>query len=101
MAAVLVRCGFDAYKYVDPYFYASTFRACYSYPIHHVPEIEIVETIEMSTPEVIPPLTKKQAGRPKRKRFVRRMTGKRMMTCSRCGKKEGHNRKSCNEDFSS
>lgn len=57
-AAVLVRGGLDVFKYVDPYFYASTFRAIYLFSMHPITEPELPEASEPTTSLVLPPLTK-------------------------------------------
>ena len=46
---------------------------------------------------VCPPETKRQVGRPKLKRLRPCALVVRKMKCSRCGKKEVHNHKTCNE----
>lgn len=96
-AAVFKRAGLDVYKHIESYFRVTTFRACYSFPIHPIPDVLDCVANAGDAGYICPPETKRQAGRPKFKRLKPRPLQVRKMKCSRCGKKEGHNRKTCNE----
>ncbi|KAM7514243.1 hypothetical protein LguiA_003826 [Lonicera macranthoides] len=96
-AAVFKRAGLDTYKHIESYFRDTTFRACYSFPIHPIPNVLDCVADAGDAGYICPPETKRQAGKPKLKRLKPRVLEVRKMKCSRCGKKEGHNRKTCNE----
>ena len=66
------------------------FRLCYSHSIHPIADMQAIEGEGEDAVHVNPPETKRQAGGPKSKRFQHRIYARRMMTCSRCGKREGH-----------
>ena len=66
------------------------------FPIYHVPSIWKPDcNVDGDSEVVLPPLSKKQPGRPNKKRI--RANGEKVMqiTCRRCGKVGNHNKKSC------
>lgn len=69
----------------------------YSFPIHLIPDVPDCVVNAGDAGYVCPPETKRQAGRPKSKWFKPHALVFKKMKCSKCGKKEGHNRKTCNE----
>nr|XP_011463531.1 PREDICTED: uncharacterized protein LOC101310601 [Fragaria vesca subsp. vesca] len=58
----------DVYDFIDPYFTAEYYRMCYSFPIA---PLSNVDASCSSTEEfILPPVTKRPAGRPKSKRIA-------------------------------
>lgn len=84
----------NIYDYIEDWFTSDYFRKCYSFPIYPIPNIEKGLEEVAGGLVVMPPLTKKQAGRPRTKRSRSDSDGTRQITCSRC-KEVGHNRATC------
>ncbi|XP_028108642.1 uncharacterized protein LOC114307431 [Camellia sinensis] len=89
------KSGYDLSLFVDQYFYVQSYRESYSFPIYPIPSIWKPDcNVDGDSEVVIPHLSKKQPGRPNKKRI--RLNGEkvRQITCSRCGKVGNHNKKS-------
>lgn len=85
-------------SFIDPYFYVTTYRDAYSNSIYPIP------TLWKPAPggkedSILPPLSKKPPGRPRKKRIRSNGEKTRPIKCSRCGKIGRHNKKSCKEDL--
>ncbi|KAH7833222.1 hypothetical protein Vadar_004199 [Vaccinium darrowii] len=85
-------------SFIDPYFYVTTYRDAYSKSIYPIP------TLWKPAPggkedSILPPLSKKPPGRPRKKRIRSNGEKTRPIKCSRCGKIGRHNKKSCKEDL--
>ncbi|KAL6142167.1 hypothetical protein ACLB2K_060450 [Fragaria x ananassa] len=55
----------NVYDFINPYFSVKYFRMCYSFPIQHVSNVEA----SFSEDSILPPITKRPAGRLKVKRI--------------------------------
>jgi hypothetical protein len=90
------KAGEPIYMYIEPYYFSDYFKKSYEVAISPIPSIER-DYYESSTGSSIqPPVTKKQAGRPRKKRI--RSYGevsKRPMKCGRCGEVGHHNKTTC------
>ncbi|KAL6219820.1 hypothetical protein ACLB2K_007579 [Fragaria x ananassa] len=84
----------DLYDFIDPYFTAEYYRMCYSFPI--APLNNVDASCSSTEDFILPPVTKKPAGRPKSKRIASAGEKKRIR-CGRCNKMGHHNKKSCTE----
>ncbi|KAF7145607.1 hypothetical protein RHSIM_Rhsim04G0195500 [Rhododendron simsii] len=82
--------------YVDPYYYSQTFRDSYSYSISPIPTVWMPQR-PIDEDVVLPPLSKKPPGRPKKKRIPSRGEPTEQIKCGRCHKFGNHNRKTCKE----
>ncbi|KAL6180967.1 hypothetical protein ACLB2K_047625 [Fragaria x ananassa] len=81
----------NVYDFIDLYFSAEYFRMSYSFPIH------LVSNVDACTEEsILPPITKRPAGRPKAK-MIKSSGEKKHIRCGRCLKLGHHNRQSCTE----
>ncbi|XP_028058128.1 uncharacterized protein LOC114262000 [Camellia sinensis] len=88
----------DLCLFVDQYFYVQSYQESYSFPIYLVPSIWKPDcNVDGDSEVVLPPLSKKQPGRPNKKRIRSNGEKVRQITCSRCGKVGNHNKKSCKE----
>ncbi|KAI8567854.1 hypothetical protein RHMOL_Rhmol02G0154000 [Rhododendron molle] len=90
--------GKDFKNYVDPYYMVEMYREVYSLPIYPIP------TLWKPAPggnedTILPPLSRKPSGRPRKKRLRSNGEKIRPIQCSRCGKVGRHNRKTCKEDL--
>lgn len=93
IAAMKMR-NYDPYEFCEHWYFASTYRTTYSEVIHATRDSKQWEhTAEL---RVIPPMSSKQPGRPKKNRIRTEDIGRvrRAVTCSNC-KGRGHNRGSC------
>ncbi|KAL6196415.1 hypothetical protein ACLB2K_032030 [Fragaria x ananassa] len=81
----------NVYDFIDLYFSAEYFRMSYSFPIHPVSNVD-----SCTEESILPPITKRPAGRPKAKR-IKSSGEKKPIRCGRCLKLEHHNRQSCTE----
>ncbi|KAG5524298.1 hypothetical protein RHGRI_031088 [Rhododendron griersonianum] len=90
--------GKDLQNYVDPYYMVETYREVYLLPIYPIP------TLGKPAPggnedTILPPLSRKPSGRPRKKRLRSNGEKIRPIQCGRCGKVGRHNRKTCKEDL--
>ena len=85
-------CGKNIYEFCDPYFSAHLYRQTYALPILPIADIDLAK-VDPTNVRVSPWETKVRPGRPKRKRIP---SGHReTVTCSRCGIRAFHNRRTC------
>nr|XP_011462169.1 PREDICTED: uncharacterized protein LOC105350877 [Fragaria vesca subsp. vesca] len=84
----------DVYDFIDPYFTAEYYRMCYSFPI--APLSNVDASCSSTEDFILPPVTKRPAGRPKSKRIAS-AGEKKLILCGRCNKMGHHNKKSCTE----
>ena len=85
----------SVYDYVECYFKSEFFRKAYESPVFPIPDIGKGLGNKGSISSVIlPPITKRPAGRPPTKRIKSSAEATRPLKCSRCGV-EGHNKKTC------
>ncbi|KAI5328405.1 hypothetical protein L3X38_027802 [Prunus dulcis] len=85
----------SVYDYVECYYKTDFFRKAYESPIFPIPDIGKGLGSNGSTAGVVlPPITKRPAGRPPTKRIKVFGEFKRPLKCSRCSV-AGHNRKTC------
>ncbi|XP_060969880.1 uncharacterized protein LOC133037083 [Cannabis sativa] len=92
--AVFSKRGLRVYDYVADYYKTDEMKATYDTTVNPLPnesEWTLPESLEMI---VLPPNTKKRAGRPRRRRISSKGEPKVQLKCGRC-KKTGHNRKTC------
>ncbi|XP_061988858.1 uncharacterized protein LOC133741866 [Rosa rugosa] len=93
---VIQQHGSSPYLYVNELYKVDKYRETYSFPINPLPSIS-KQVHDFGRDAVIlqPPLTRRPPGRPRKKRFRKRSEKTRVIKCGRCGKCDGHNRKSC------
>ncbi|XP_062029806.1 uncharacterized protein LOC133745675 [Rosa rugosa] len=93
---VIQQHGSSPYLYVNELYKVEKYRETYSFPINPLPSIS-KQVHDFGRDAVIlqPPLTRRPPGRPRKKRFRKRSEKTRVIKCGRCGKCDGHNRKSC------
>ena len=80
--------------YIKSYFFMNFNELVVSEPIHPVVTFGKMETVT-SKVEILPPITRKLPGRPKKKMVPSRGENMQGVKCSRCDLKGRHNRKSC------
>ncbi|KAH7853637.1 hypothetical protein Vadar_004959 [Vaccinium darrowii] len=93
---VIASAGKDLSYYVDPYYYADTYRASYSHSIHPIPTLWMPRH-PTNEDVILPPLSKKPPGRPKSRRIPSRGEKVSQIRCGRCHKLGNHNRSTCKE----
>ncbi|KAF7145415.1 hypothetical protein RHSIM_Rhsim04G0158300 [Rhododendron simsii] len=84
----------------DPsrYFHVESYRQDYSKPIYPVASLWKDDVVDCGT-SILPPLSKKAPGRPKKKRMRSIGEKVREMKYGRCGKLGNHNKLTCKEDL--
>ncbi|KAL6547183.1 hypothetical protein OROMI_022904 [Orobanche minor] len=98
--AVIRRKCPTVYNIIEEHFFTNTYRACYSFDIHSIPETEKFEfqpTVQNSD-KILPPIMNRQPGRPKGKRkpsFGEFPMKKPPKACARCGNISNHNPTTC------
>ncbi|XP_058192052.1 uncharacterized protein LOC131309432 [Rhododendron vialii] len=90
--------GKDLNLYVERYFHVESYRQVYSKPIYPVASLLKGDVVDCGT-SILPPLSKKPPGRPKKKRIRSNGEKVREMKCGRCGKMRNHNKLTCKEDL--
>ncbi|KAL2486051.1 SWIM-type domain-containing protein [Abeliophyllum distichum] len=95
--AAINRSGRRIDEFVDYYFHVAAFRKSYEEAIHPIPTSMRLEYENSVNFDILPPPTKRQPGRPKKKRIRLRGEQVRMIRCGRCGKLGNHNKKTCKE----
>ncbi|XP_058216320.1 uncharacterized protein LOC131327266 [Rhododendron vialii] len=80
------------------FFHVESYRQVYSKPIYSVASLLKGDVVDCGT-SILPPLSKKPPGRPKKKRIRSNGEKVREMKCGRCGKIENHNKLTCKEDL--
>ncbi|KAH7843228.1 hypothetical protein Vadar_014121 [Vaccinium darrowii] len=68
VVGVIASSSKDLSYYVDPYYYADTYRASYSHPIHPIPTMWMPRQ-PINEDVILPPLSKRPSGRPKSRRI--------------------------------
>lgn len=69
VVAVILKQGLDFFEYVDRCFLSETYRQCYMYEIHLIPEIERFEYQSLvDIHKILPHFLKRTPERPKKKR---------------------------------
>ncbi|KAL7240790.1 hypothetical protein ACSBR2_006439 [Camellia fascicularis] len=81
---------------IEPYFHADMYRQAYSLSIGPVLTIEN-PVCSIDDAMILPPLSKRPAGRPKKNRIASTGEFKRVIKCSRCESIGRHNKKTCKE----
>ncbi|KAL6557375.1 hypothetical protein OROMI_017725 [Orobanche minor] len=98
--AVIRRKCPTVYSIIEEHFFTNTYRACYSFEIHSIPQTEKFEfqpTVQ-NNDKILPPIMNRQPGRPKGKRkpsfgeFPRKKPPK---ACARCGNISNHDPATC------
>ncbi|XP_028076038.1 uncharacterized protein LOC114278223 [Camellia sinensis] len=97
-ATAIQKSGGDLYAHMEPFYYTSKFKDCYAESVYPIPTVE-KSLVVMDDLVVLPPIYKKQPGRPRKNRIPSRCEKIRQVQCGRC-EKYGHNRKTCKETFS-
>ncbi|KAI8562842.1 hypothetical protein RHMOL_Rhmol03G0066800 [Rhododendron molle] len=82
----------------ERYFHVESYRQVYSKPIYPVASLWKGDVADCGT-SILPPLSKKPPGRPKKKRIRSNGEKVREMKCGRCGKMGNHNKLTCKEDL--
>ncbi|XP_004306288.1 PREDICTED: uncharacterized protein LOC101301130 [Fragaria vesca subsp. vesca] len=82
----------DVYDFIDPYFTTEYYRMCYSFPIASLSNVDA--SCSSTEDFILPPVTKRPAGRPKSKRIAS-AGEKKLIRCGRCNKMGHHNKKRC------
>ncbi|KAG5556704.1 hypothetical protein RHGRI_007094 [Rhododendron griersonianum] len=90
--------GKDLNLYVERYFHVESYRQVYSKPIYPVASLLKGDVVDCGT-SILPPLSKKPPGRPKKNRIRSNGEKDREMKCGRCGKMGNHNKLTCKEDL--
>ncbi|KAI8551629.1 hypothetical protein RHMOL_Rhmol06G0200800 [Rhododendron molle] len=90
--------GKDLNLYVERYFHVESYRQVYSKPIYPVASLLKSDMVDYGS-SILPPLSKKPPGRPKKKRIRSNGEKVREMKCGRCGKMGNHNKLTCKEDL--
>ncbi|KAL6548055.1 hypothetical protein OROHE_009760 [Orobanche hederae] len=98
--AVIRRKCPTVYSIVEEHFFTNTYRACYSFDIHSIPQIEKFEfqPAAQNSDKILPPIMNRQPGRPKGKRkpsFGEFPKKKPTEACARCGNISNHDPTTC------
>ncbi|KAL7180346.1 hypothetical protein ACSBR1_043537 [Camellia fascicularis] len=94
--AALFRSGKNLNSFVEPFFYIDMYRQAYSFSIGPVPTVE-KPVYSIDDAMILPPLSKRPAGRPKKNRISSTGEFKRAIKCSRCETIGRHNKRTCKE----
>ncbi|KAM1030583.1 hypothetical protein TB1_033782 [Malus domestica] len=98
VAAIMLN-GSNPYDYIEDYFTADYYKSSYSFPIEPIPDIHQPPLHIVKEFIIKPPVTRKQAGRPKVKRIKSNGEESRPMKCGRCKKLRHHNKNTCSAPF--
>ncbi|KAL7206374.1 hypothetical protein ACSBR2_019153 [Camellia fascicularis] len=88
--------GRNLNSFVEPFFHADMYRQAYSFSIGLVLTIE-KPLCSIEDAMILPPLSKRPAGRPKKNRIASSGEFKRVIKCSRCESIGHHNKRTCKE----
>ncbi|KAL7218233.1 hypothetical protein ACSBR2_011497 [Camellia fascicularis] len=88
--------GKNLNSFVEPFFHVDMYRQAYSFSIGPVPTIE-KPVCSIDDAMILPPLSKRPAGRPKKNRISSTEELKRVIKCSRCESIGRHNKRTCKE----
>ncbi|KAL6571013.1 hypothetical protein OROGR_000563 [Orobanche gracilis] len=99
VAVIIKKCP-TVYSIVEEHFFTNTYRACYSFDIHAIPQTEKFEfqPSSQNSTKLLPPIMKRQPGRPKGKRkpsFGEFPKKKPTKACVRCGNFSNHDPTTC------
>ncbi|KAL2531243.1 putative transcription factor interactor and regulator CCHC(Zn) family [Abeliophyllum distichum] len=97
--AAINRSGRRIDEFVDYYFHVTAFCKFYEEAIHPIPTSMRLEYENSANSDILTPPTKRQPGRPKKRRIRSRGEQVRMIRCGRCGKLGNHNKKTCKESL--
>ncbi|KAL7194073.1 hypothetical protein ACSBR2_025671 [Camellia fascicularis] len=96
VVAAIFRSGKNLNSFVEPFFHADMYRQAYSFSIGPVPTVE-KPLCSIENAMILPPLSKRPAGRPKKNRIASTGEFKRVIKCSRCESIGHHNKRTCKE----
>ncbi|KAL7259536.1 hypothetical protein ACSBR1_005431 [Camellia fascicularis] len=96
MDSVLEKSGRNLNFFVEPFFHADMYRQAYSFSIGPVPTVE-KPLYSIEDAMILPPLSKRPAGRPKKNRITSTGEFKMVIKCSRCESIGHHNKRTCKE----
>ncbi|XP_028059440.1 uncharacterized protein LOC114263144 [Camellia sinensis] len=95
---VIQKSGHDLSLFVGQYFYVQSYRESYYFSIYPLPSVWKPDcNADGESDVVLPLLSRKQPGRPNKKRICSNGEKVRQITYGRCGKVGNHNKKSCKE----
>ncbi|KAL7161112.1 hypothetical protein ACSBR2_041714 [Camellia fascicularis] len=94
--AAIFRSGKNLNSFVEPFFHADMYRQAYSFSIGSVPTVE-KSVCSIDDAMILPPLSKRPAGRPKKNRIASTGEFKRVIKCSHCESIGRHNKRTCKE----
>ncbi|XP_062088805.1 uncharacterized protein LOC133795368 [Humulus lupulus] len=96
--AVIIKKNLNCYDYVSYYYTKEAYMATYEDSVMPLGDQHSWEIpVELTQHEVLPPLTKRPARRPKQTRYRAFSEYKVQNLCGRCGGK-GHNRRTCKNE---
>ncbi|KAL7244483.1 hypothetical protein ACSBR1_016681 [Camellia fascicularis] len=96
VVTAIFRSGKNLNSFVKPFFHVDMYRQAYSFSISPVLTVE-KPVCSIDDAMILPPLSKKPAGRPKKKRITSTREFKRVIKCSRCESIGRHNKRTCKE----
>ncbi|KAL7209198.1 hypothetical protein ACSBR1_030856 [Camellia fascicularis] len=94
--AAIFKSGRNLNSFVEPFFHADMYRQAYSFSIGPVLTVE-KPLYSIEDAMILPPLSKRPAGRPKKNRIASTGEFKRVIKCSRCESIGHHNKRTCKE----
>ncbi|KAL7187939.1 hypothetical protein ACSBR1_037890 [Camellia fascicularis] len=83
-------------SFVEPFFHTDMYRQAYLFSIGPIPTVE-KPVYSIDDVMILPPLTKRLVGRPKKNKITSTGEFKRVMKCSRCESIGRHNKRTCKE----
>ncbi|KAK9273681.1 hypothetical protein L1049_018491 [Liquidambar formosana] len=95
-AQALQKSGKNLLDYVERYFHTWCYFSAYSQSVFPIPTVGI-QDYPASGCVIRPPSSKKQPGRPKKKRIPSKGEKVNQIRCGRCNKIGNHNKKTCKE----
>ncbi|KAL7201115.1 hypothetical protein ACSBR1_032930 [Camellia fascicularis] len=90
----IFRSGKNLNSFVEPFFHADMYRQAYLFSIGPVPTVE-KPVCSIDDVMILPPLSKRLAGRPKKNKIASIGEFKRVMKCSQCESIDRHNKRTC------
>ncbi|KAL7220127.1 hypothetical protein ACSBR2_013062 [Camellia fascicularis] len=94
--AAIFRSGKNLNLFFEPFFHADMYRQAYSFSIGLVPTVE-KPVCSIDDAMILPPLSKRPAGSPKKNRIASTKEFKRVIKCSCCESIGRHNKRTCKE----
>lgn len=95
VVAAIIKNDENPFDYIEDIFTAENYKQSYSFPIHPIPNIERPDIDVVKDFFLLPPLTKKQPGRPKVRRIKSLGEQSRPIRCGRCHRVGSHNSRTC------